>query len=577
MMNRRNSQNTSFFKALPVVAVLGVGCTLTFGLLLARGWLQSDEQAVAKASRVGMIAVPRSLGDLEAFEKVRREDIYDRAMGDDSYFWLSQASVESHPEWITSVDQIIGRVLSSDKKADFVFQEKDFLPEGSRTGIAGGVPAGKQGFFLTSADIPGLRFLRKGDRFDLLASDLPDTDSVEIEYGQLMGGIKVRGGKPIPLNGVRVLVQNAEVIALATDSAITTHGVLKLNEESTRGRSSSNVKEERVAIAIDPLEAIPLTQALGEGVEIQMVTLSGQDSETTQEKDLLKGKIGFASNSIVIPAFQPIRASDLSEVNTGELRQFFFAAEDIKKQWIPDADQLVGRVVNREIEPGYIFQDSDFLESGSLLADVHAYEPITAENLVDGEQSEWVDRVALRDLNAGSVPTENDLFPVGTPPGLAAAIPDGRMALTIEIESVRGASELKRGDRLDLLGVGESDYQAALQGVEVSPALAAQLNVGPTNRVLASKALVLEIFETEMVLALAPSEISLVAKTISAKEDVFCVTRSAASLSSNHDDVEQAGDEVTELQSDPDPLRKISITETIIGGERVLRAYGVAK
>ncbi|MGB1926183.1 MAG: hypothetical protein ACPHL6_06610, partial [Rubripirellula sp.] len=334
---------------------------------------------------------------------------------------------------------------------------------------------------------------------------------------------------------------------------------------------------ERVAIAIDPLEAIPLTQALGEGVEIQMVTLSGQDSETTQEKDLLKGKIGFASNSIVIPAFQPIRASDLSEVNTGELRQFFFAAEDIKKQWIPDADQLVGRVVNREIEPGYIFQDSDFLESGSLLADVHAYEPITAENLVDGEQSEWVDRVALRDLNAGSVPTENDLFPVGTPPGLAAAIPDGRMALTIEIESVRGASELKRGDRLDLLGVGESEYQAALQGVEVSPALAAQLNVGPTNRVLASKALVLEIFETEMVLALAPSEISLVAKTISAKEDVFCVTRSAASLSSNHDDVEQAGDEVTELQSDPDPLRKISITETIIGGERVLRAYGVAK
>ena len=549
---------------------------VTFGLILAFGWgFLNIEGTPSKPSREGLVPVPRSLGNLKAFEKVKREDIYDRAIGDESYFWINKKQVEQNPEWITSVDQIVGRILRSDKEADFVFQEKDLLPVGSRPGIAGGIPEGKQGFFLTSADIPGLRFLRKGDRFDLLASDQPETEAVDIEYGQLMGGIKVRGGKPIPLNGVRILVQNAEVIALATDSAITTSGVLTLSEEGSSGRSSSSAKEERVAIAIDPLEAIPLTQALGEQVEIHMVTISGQKMDATIEKDPLAGMVGVASNSVAISAFQPIRASDLSEANTGELRQYYFTQESLKEGWIRHADQLVGKVVNREIEPGYIFQESDFLEPGSLLVDVKAYELIDADSLVLGEESPLANRVALRDLEAGSVIEEADLFPVGTRPGLSAAIPAGRMALTIEIDSVRGASELKRGDRLDLLGVGKSDYRNSLEGVEISPALAVQFDDRSVNRLLASKAIVMEVFESELVLALSPSEVSQVAKTISAKETVFCVTRSGGSLRVTSGDDEQAVNSVPELQSDPDPLLQISITESIIGGERVLRAYGV--
>ena len=276
MVNRRRPQTRSIPKSVIVFGVLIAGCALTFGIVRAAGWLDQTAPLAQEPSREGMLPVPKSLVNLNAFDVVQREDVYDRSLGDDSYFWLPKAQVEDHPEWITRVDQVIGRVMARDKRADFVFQAKDFLPEGSRSGIAGGVPAGKQGFFLDAEKVPGLRFLKSGDRFDLLASQPDESKEANSEYGLLMGGIKVRGGKPIPLTGVRILVQNAEMIALATNRSMTTQGGLELTDTDSRGRSTNNTKDERVCIAIDPAEAVPLTGALGEELEIHMVTRSGQ-------------------------------------------------------------------------------------------------------------------------------------------------------------------------------------------------------------------------------------------------------------------------------------------------------------
>ena len=168
---RRQTQSNTLHKLLiSILVVAGLG-VLIYGLANSMGWLSpSPESNVARPSREGKVAVPKALVALKAFEKVRREDVYDRELDDESFFWLSEEDVENNPDWVTSLDQIINRVMARDKRKDFVFKKSDFLPEGSRTGIIAGVPAGKQGFFLEVEKIPGLRFLKQGDRFDLIAS-----------------------------------------------------------------------------------------------------------------------------------------------------------------------------------------------------------------------------------------------------------------------------------------------------------------------------------------------------------------------------------------------------------------------
>ncbi|MDC0278911.1 hypothetical protein OAL43_01760 [bacterium] len=573
MVNQRRPRKRSLPSSVIVIGLLIAGGVLTFGVVQFSGWLNQTAALAQENSREGMVPVPKSLLNLNAFEVVQRSDVYDRAVGDDSYFWLTKKQVEDHPEWITDVNNIIGRVMARDKQAEFVFSEKDFLPEGSRSGIAGGVPAGKQGFFLDAQKIPGLRFLKSGDRFDLLASQSKESNEAGSEYGLLMGGIKTRGGKPIPLTGVRILVQNAEVIALATNRSMTTQGGLDLVDSDSRGRSTNSTKDEQVCIAIDPGEAVPLTGALGEDLEIHMITRSGQQLGDYNDADILAGRIALPANAVPIEAFQTIQAKHLAEVNTGELRQYYFLPSDVQEDWITRPEQLIGRVVGDAIEPGYIFSESDFLPPGSLIEDIKAYEMVIADQVVEGSSSKWSGRVAARDLTAGTELSEDKVLPPGTKPGLAAAIPADRMALTIEVSSIRGASELARGDRFDLLASTDLDLERAMQGVELSPSLATELQSGAVNRVLATEVLVIQKLEDRVVAAIRPDEISLIAKALSQETAMFCVARSGTADLNGASLPSDSSETTSKLDSDPDPLSEISITETLIDGKRVERAY----
>ena len=566
MAKRRNNTPSSVTKAIIAYGTLLVGVLVA----LAFYQLNTPEPVV---SREGLVAVPKSLNQLKAFEKVGREDVSSSKFGDDSYFWLSPEDV--NPEWVVDVSEIIGRVLRSDKRPGFVFQKKDFLPEGSRSGIAGGIPEGKQGFFLQSDDVPGLRFLRKGDRFDLLANVQSTEGAKQTEYGLLMGGVKVLAGKPIPLNGVRILVQDAQVIALTTNSSITTQGGLKWDDAAAQGRNANSTGNERVAIAIDPEEAIPLTQALGDDLEIHMVTRSGQKPDADVPTDQLAGYVGIASNAIRIEPFQAIQASDLSEPDSGQLRQYYFKSDELNPDWILDPKQLIGRVVNREIEPGYLFSESDFLQPGTLITSIKAYEAIEESAIIPADSgSDWTGRVAARDLAAGETLKEDDLFPAGTSPGVTAAIPSDRLALEIEVDQVRGANQLARGDRFDLLCTVTSDIGNALAGVQISPVLLSNLENARSNRLLAKRAIVIERKEDQIIVAFHANEISEITKSLASNEDIYCITRSA-----KDNDVEETvpSDRTTQWESDPNPLDGISVSETIIAGERVLRAYGGSK
>ena len=205
------------------------------------------------------------------------------------------------------------------------------------------------------------------------------------------------------------------MVALTTDRSMTTQGGLELSNATGSGRGSKDQRDERVAIAIDPEEAIPLTQALGDELKIHMVAQSGQASEVeaTVAEINLDDLVSFPANSVEIKAFTKIKASDLAEPLSNELRRYYFKPGLADDNWISNANDLIGKTVSHDIEPGYIFNAADFLPDGSLVEQVATFQTITPDMLV-GRDSKFINAVAARDIEAGHPLVENDVLAAGS-------------------------------------------------------------------------------------------------------------------------------------------------------------------
>lgn len=558
------------------VAILGCVGGLLVGTAGYLGWLDSEPDPPSEPSREGMIAVPRSLTQLRAFEVVEREDVYDLERGDDSYYWFPVERVEGNPDWKLNVSDIIGRVMARDKRPDFVFTEKDFLPEGSRPGIAAGVPEGKQGFFLTADQVPGLRLLKMGDRFDLLASLPEEAASAGAEFGLLVGGVKVRGNKPIPLNGVRLLVQGGLVVALTKGREITTQGGLALESSNADGRRTTNTSTEQLTIAIDPEEVVPLTQALGSKLSIHAVARTGRTNEEFEPRDELAGLIPFPAAALPLKAYARIRATDLAEPLTGEPRQYYFRPDAVPANWIRSVDELLGRVVRRDIDPGYIFSESDFLPPDSVMRDVKAYQRVEANDLTDPSAVDFVGRVYATDLSAGQSIRESDLLPRDAAPGIAGGIPLDRMAVTVSASKVTGVANLSRGDRFDIVASVPFDIRAELgSDVQFAGRLTSNISQKAVNTVLVTEAIVVQQSENNATLAVRPEEVPNLTKAFALSVPIFAVTRSGRMAFSSQDAAatERPTGGVPALPTDSDPMEGIAVTELFIGGKRTVSAF----
>lgn len=558
------------------VGVLGAGGGLLFVAAKYFGWLDSPSVADAEPSRKGMVPVPRSLTQLRAFEAVQREHIYDLQQEDDSYYWFPPEVVQANPDWKVDPSQVIGRVMARDKRADFVFTEKDFLPEGSRTGIAAGIPEGKQGFFLTTDQVPGLRLLKMGDRFDLLASLPEESANAGAEFGLLVGGVKVRGNKPIPLNGVRLLVQGGLVVALTKGRDITTQGGLALESSDVDGRRTTNTSSEQLTIAIDPEEVVPLTQALGSKLSIHAVARTGRTNEAFEPRDELEGLISFPAAALPLKAYARIRATDLAEPLTGEPRQYYFRPDAVPANWIRSVDELLGRVVRRDIDPGYIFSEADFLPPDSVMRDVKAYQRVEANDLTDPSAVDFVGRVYATDLSAGQSIRESDLLPRDAAPGIAGGIPLDRMAVTVSTSKVTGVASLSRGDQFDIVASVPFDIRAELgSAVQFAGPLSSNISQKAINTVLVTEAIVVQQSDSNATLAVRPEEVPNLTKAFALSVPIFAVTRSGRMAASSSDVAisEQPTNSVPVLPTDTDPMADIAVTRFIIGGKKTASAY----
>lgn len=627
---RPASYTTPFVRVVSAIGILLAGALLTFGGLQFFGLLDSEKNSQTP-SREGMVQVPRSLRQITALTKVTREDIYDLAQGDDSYFWMDKARVQANPDWIVSVSQIVGRVMARNKSANLVFTERDFLPEGSRTGLSGGIPEGKQGFFLPSSKIPGLGLLKMGDTFDLLAG-LPEEarGQPQAEYGLLAGGMKVRGGKPIPLSGVRLLVQGAQMVAVTRGRDMTTQGELDLPASNTSRSRTQTGGTTQITIAIDPEEAVPLTKALAADRVIHCVPLSGQQ-ESADDADALRtqlaGMVVFPATARAVKAYTRITADDLADPDTGELRTYYFDPNKASKSWIASVNDLIGRVVARDTSAGFIFSEDDFLQGDAVINDISAYARIKPHDLADPlSSSRLIGRVVGKDIPSGSVITDSDLLPADAaitvieayarikatdladpqsasdligrvvadvipagstigqtdllppdaPAGIAGGTPADRMGITVDVKTVRGVGSLRRGDRFDLVASDPFSPGSAISAlggtVQVSSGAVSQaeLDDRARNTVLARAAIVVEIDNATATIAVRPDEVVGITKAITLGTSIYALARSGRS-----DAASDLGPSL--LESDPNPLDRITLVEEIVGGRRTWRVFAAAR
>ena len=582
MVYRRKRYPVNMVNPILIVVIIVVAVATVFGLSQGSSWFRQVDKA-DQIDREGMVAVPISQRKLSAYERVRREDVIDLNKPEESYMWMPRERRDlliKNEGLIADVGKIPNRVMKKDKRAGVIFTEKDFLPEGSTFGLAGGIPSDKQGFFVEAEKVPGLRFLKSGDRFDLILGLSGKDESSSAEYGVLVGGIKAVGGRPVLNTGVRTMVRNAEMIALTNNQRMTTRGGLEMVDENSNSRSSNATKDESVLIAVSSEEAESLAAALGQGLDVHLVTRSGManpdnpaETDMAETRDPLAGLIAFPGTTSRIDAFQKVEASHFADGSTGELRQYFFQPDEVQEDWIVRPEQAIGRVLRHAMEPGSLLKESDFLPRGCLIEDIQAFQAISREQVVDGLDSPWVGRVAVRDMHAGSTLTEDDFFPKGTLPGMAAAIPAGRMAFALDFESVQGLAELSRGDRFDLLSSKVIDLSERLTGIEVSPALATEMGSRVVNRVVVTDAILVQTLDGQALVAVQPGEVSAVASAIAMKEPIYCVARAPQRKKGEPIEPALSSELADEINLDSSPLSDITLTESIIGGHRTVRAY----
>lgn len=383
-----------------------------------------------KPSYAGLVPCPATARPLTAYAAVAKEDLVDAKTLQIKVAWLPPEVVGK--DVLRDISQIVGRVAARDKALGMVFTERDFLPKGTRPGVAAGVPPGKRALTIPAEKVTGLELLRQGDRFDLVVA-LPSQASLDqsnVEYAVLLGGIKpmdTRAGQLARQTGVRTLAKEGTMVALVQGKHTSTSGKEGLVVPS--GNRTTKATEVQAVIAISPEEVNRVSEAMGQDLKIFCVAHSGHAESASHQtvEPSLEGMIAVPAPVNRLVAFSAITQEDLADSVTGKLNVYYFPLEKIAAEWKTDFTQLIGRVVNRDVEPGTIL-------------------------------------------------TENDLLPPGTRPGPSAGAPPGMVVVQVPSERIQGLQGLARGDRFAIHAQLPQQVRPAFEAVQWAMIAGGQLS-----------------------------------------------------------------------------------------------------
>ena len=110
---------------------------------------------------------------------------------------------------ILVAEELLNRVLATDKEAGYVFFEENLLPPGTREGPTAGIEPGMRGLRVAADKIRGLHGLRRGDRFDLVANRAVDSNKTRDAIGQVAPLVRaMQAENDAWETSTRVIVQN---------------------------------------------------------------------------------------------------------------------------------------------------------------------------------------------------------------------------------------------------------------------------------------------------------------------------------------------------------------------------------
>lgn len=235
----------------------------------------------------GKVRVLISARAIEPYARVTRDDLFDTRRGAFSFIDLDEAFVGEN-DVLVGTSGIVGRVMARAKRPGFAFTEGDFLPKGTRPGLAGGIPPGKRALRIDVELVRGIIGLNPGDRFDLIAArDLEsprpsaavsragDGSSFSGVYSDLLpksGG--AQGPKGSKRARVDVIVQNGVVV-----SPIETRFIPTSSSSLTAGQVNGTRPVQEMIIALAPPEVAPLMAAIRLEADLTCVARSGHPDD----------------------------------------------------------------------------------------------------------------------------------------------------------------------------------------------------------------------------------------------------------------------------------------------------------
>lgn len=248
-----------------LVFVFGAGATLgtlgslsrfSFSTLLGWNTPQVPE---------GAIPVPVSVAPIPAFKRIDGYDLINKNNLQTQYVYIN---INPQDPPILDINMIIGRVLNKDKQPLKAFYERDFLPEGTRPGLVGGIPAGKRSIVLPASSIPGVHSLQLYDKVDLLTvTETPVESEEEI----------------LPEDRVETLGKRVVVLA---ENAIVIRPVYirQIPYQKKSGLLGENVSyhvrpEQEIILAVEPAETTLIAATLQKESSIIAVARSGHPDE----------------------------------------------------------------------------------------------------------------------------------------------------------------------------------------------------------------------------------------------------------------------------------------------------------
>ena len=262
------------------------------------------------------------------------------------------------------------------------------------------------------------------------------------------------------------------------------------------------------------------------------------------EKPNREGQIPVLVAGRTIPAYARVTRDDIFDIKTNTFSTVWLRQQDIRPEMILDFNQVMGRVVRQEKKAGFAF-------------------------------------------------TEKDFFPVGTQPGITAAIPPGKRSFVFEAEKVQGMASLKPGDHFDIVASLQlNDKPTGNLGnfpFPVGTSSAAQTKKAIVRPVVQNGTVLTPIttreisFSTagltsgvqyknrpvrEITIALDPSEVAALTEALAVNAMLTCVARSGQPGGENPEEKLPVQDE---LETPAPP--KVTRVETILNGKKQLITF----